>query len=207
MKKINFIAVAFTAILSQSVNANSTIWSHIIGAKAGTENKIVIWQNTDHDNGVSFKNGNTGEDKNTAVLPGDERKILRNCPPAERGLGFRNTYGVAMLQNIPIISKSIFTKNDKGIRRGAETAYWSNDAKKTYRDLPHIRKTSDANSIVCLHDGLIFRNINFIKTDDSNRRRAETAFWSNDAKKKYRNILPEENGRREQIYTGCSVGC
>ena len=31
MKKINFIAVAFTAILSQSVNANSTIWSHIIG--------------------------------------------------------------------------------------------------------------------------------------------------------------------------------
>lgn len=163
MKKINFIAVAFTAILSQSVNANSTIWSHIIGAKSGTENKIVIWQNTDHDNGVSFKNGetaifhmngNTGEDKNTAVLPGDERKILRNCPPAERGLGFRNTYGVAMLQNIPIISKSIFTKNDKGIRR-----------------------------------------------------RAETAYWSNDAKKKYRNILPEENGRREQIYTGCSVGC
>lgn len=162
MKKINFIAVAFTAILSQSVNANSTIWAHIIGAKAGTENKIVIWQNTDHDNGVSFKNGetaifhmngNTGEDKNTAVLPGDERKILRNCPPAERGLGFRNTYGVAMLQNIPIISKSIFTKNDKGIRRGAETA-----------------------------------------------------FWSNDAKKKYRNILPEENGRREQIYMDCSFG-
>ena len=163
MKKINFIAVAFTAILSQSVNANSTIWSHIIGAKAGTENKIVIWQSPNHDNGVSFKNGetaifhmngNTGEDKNTAVLPGDERKILRNCPPAERGLGFRNTYGVTMLQNIPIISKSIFTKNDKGIRRGAETA-----------------------------------------------------FWSNDAKKKYRNILPEENGRREQIYTDCSVGC
>ena len=163
MKKINFIAVAFTAILTQSVNANSTIWSHIIGAKAGTENKIVIWQSPNHDNGVSYKNGetaifhmngNTGEDKNTAVLPGDERKILRNYPPAERGLGFRNTYGVAMLQNIPIISKSIFTKNDKGIRRGAETA-----------------------------------------------------FWSNDAKKKYRNILPEENGRREQIYTDCSVGC
>ena len=163
MKKINFIAVAFTAIISQSVNANSTIWSRIIGAKAGTENKNIVWQNTDHDNGVSFKNGetaifhrsgNNGENKNTAVLPGDERKILRNCPPAERGLGFRNTYGVAMLQNIPIISKSIFTKNDKGIRRGAETA-----------------------------------------------------FWSNDAKKKYRNVLPEENGRREQIYTDCSVGC
>lgn len=162
MKKINFIAVAFTAILSQSVNANSTIWSHIIGAKAGTENKIVIWQSPNHDNGVSFKNGetaifnmngNTGEDKNTAVLPGDERKILRNCPPAERGLGFRNTYGVAMLQNIPIISKSIFTKNDKGIRRGAETA-----------------------------------------------------FWSNDAKKKYRNMFPEETGRREQIYMDCSFG-
>ncbi|MBR4269863.1 MAG: hypothetical protein IKQ47_08820 [Prevotella sp.] len=163
MKKINFIAVAFTAILSQSVNANSTIWSHIIGAKSGTENKIVIWQNTDHDNGVSFKNGetaifhrsgNNGENKNTAVLPGDERKILRNCPPAERGLGFRNTYGVAMLQNIPIISKSIFTKNDEGTKR-----------------------------------------------------RNETAFWSNDSKKIYRNILPEENGRREQIYTDCSVGC
>ena len=162
MKKINFIAVAFTAILSQSVNANSTIWSHIIGAKAGTENKIVIWQSPNHGNGVSFKNGetaifhrsgNNGEDKNTAVLPGDERKILRNYPPAERGLGFRNTYGVAMLQNIPIISKSIFTKNDKGIRRGAETA-----------------------------------------------------FWSNDAKKKYRNVLPEENGRREQIYMDCSFG-
>ena len=162
MKKINLIAVAFTAILSQSVNANSTIWSHIIGAKAGTENKIVIWQSPDHDNGVSFKNGetaifhrsgNNGEDKNTAVLPGDERKILRNYPPAERGLGFRNTYGVVMHQNIPIISKSIFIKNDKGIRRGAETA-----------------------------------------------------FWSNDAKKKYRNVLPEENGRREQIYTDCSFG-
>ena len=162
MKKINFIAVAFTAILSQSATADSTIWSHIIGAKAGTENKIVIWQSPNHDNGVSFKNGetaifhmngNTDEDKNTAVLPGDERKILRNCPPAERGLGFRNTYGVAMLQNIPIISKSIFTKNDKGIRRGAETV-----------------------------------------------------FWSNDAKKKYRNILPEKNGRREQIYMDCSFG-
>lgn len=162
MKKINFIAVAFTAILSQSVNANSTIWSHIIGAKAGTENKIVIWQSPNHNNGVSFKNGetaifhmngNTGEDKNTAVLPSDERKILRNCSPAERGLGFRNTYGVAMLQNIPIISKSIFTKNDKGIRRGAETA-----------------------------------------------------FWSNDAKKKYRNMFPEETGRREQIYMDCSFG-
>ena len=163
MKKINFIAVAFTAILSQSANANSTIWSHIIGAKSGTENKIVVWQNTDHDNGVSFKNGetaifhrsgNSSEDKNTAVLPGDERKILRNCPPAERGLGFRNTYGVAMHQEKSVIFKSIFTKNDKGIRRGAETA-----------------------------------------------------FWSNDAKKKYRNVLPEENGRREQIYTDCSVGC
>ena len=162
MKKINFIAVAFTAILSQSATADSTIWSHIIGAKAGTENKIVIWQSPNHDNGVSFKNGetaifhmngNTGEDKNTAVLPGDERKILRNCPPAERGLGFRNTYGVAMHQEKFVIFKSIFTKNDKGIRRGAETA-----------------------------------------------------FWSNDAKKKYRNILPEENGRREQIYTDCSFG-
>lgn len=162
MKKINFIAVAFTAILSQSVNANSTIWSHIIGAKAGTENKIVIWQSPDHNNGVSFKNGetaifhrsgNSSEDQNTAVLPGDERKILRNYPPAERGLGFRNTYGVAMHQEKVVIFKSIFTKNDKGIRRGAETA-----------------------------------------------------FWSNDAKKKYLNILPEENGRREQIYTDCSFG-
>lgn len=162
MKKINFIAVAFTAILSQSVNANSTIWSHIIGAKAGTENKIVIWQSPDHDNGVSFKNGetaifyrsgNNGENKNTAVLPGDERKILRNYPPAERGLGFRNTYGVAILQEKPVIFKSIFTKNDKGIRRGAETA-----------------------------------------------------FWSNDAKKKYRNMFPEETGRREQIYMDCSLG-
>ena len=157
MKKINFIAVAFTAILSQSVNANSTIWSHIIGAKAGTENKIVIWQSPNHDNGVSFKNGetaifhmngNTGEDKNTAVLPGDERKILRNCPPAERGLGFRNTYGVAMLQNIPIISKSIFTKNDKGIRRGAETAFWSNDAKKKYRNVLPTETNGTNRSIV-----------------------------------------------------------
>ncbi len=162
MKKIYFIAVAFTAILSQSVNANSTIWSHIIGAKAGTENKIVIWQSPDHDNGVSFKNGetaifhrsgNNGEDKNTAVLPGDERKILRNYPPAERGLGFRNTYGVAMHQEKVVIFKSIFIKNDKGIRRGAETA-----------------------------------------------------FWSNDAKKKYRNMFPEETGRREQIYMDCSFG-
>jgi hypothetical protein len=59
-----------------------------------------------------------------------------------------------MLQNIPIISKSIFTKNDEGTKR-----------------------------------------------------RNETAFWSNDSKKIYRNMLPEENGRREQIYTDCSVGC
>lgn len=163
MKKINFIAVAFTAILSQSATADSTIWSRIIGAKAGTENKNIVWQNTDHDNDVSFKNGetaifyrsgNNGENKNTAVLPGEERKILRNYPPTERGLGFRNTYGVAMHQEKPIIYKSIFTKNDKGIRRGAETA-----------------------------------------------------FWSNDAKKKYRNMFPEETGRREQIYTDCSVGC
>ncbi len=162
MKKINFIAVAFTAILSQSVNANSTIWSRIIGAKAGTENKIVIWQSPNHDNGVSFKNGetaifhmngNTGEDKNTTVLPGDEKKILRNYPPAERGLGFRNTYGVAMHQEKSVIFKSIFTKNDEVIRCGAETA-----------------------------------------------------FWSNDAKKKYRNMFPEETGRREQIYMDCSFG-
>ena len=101
-----------------------------------------------------------------------------------------------MLQEKPFILKSIFTKNVEGIRCGAETAFWSNDAKKTYRDLPHIRKTSDANSIVCLHDGLIFRNLNFIKTDDSNRRRDETAFWSNDSKKIYRNMLPVENGRK-----------
>ncbi|MDY4161942.1 MAG: hypothetical protein SOX94_10670 [Prevotella sp.] len=162
MKKFNLIAVAFTAILSQSATADSTIWSHIIGAKAGTENKNIVWQNTDHDNGVSFKNGetaifyrsgNNGEDKNTAVLPGDERKILRNCPPAERGLGFHNTYGMAMHQEKVVIFKSIFTKNDERIKCGAETAFWSNDSKKIYR-----------------------------------------------------NMLPEENGRREQIYTDYSFG-
>ena len=99
MKKINFIAVAFTAILSQSVNASTGAFFPKGGKTIGTDNIIILKEKS-------------------------------------------------------VIFKSIFTKNDKGIRRGAETA-----------------------------------------------------FWSNDAKKKYRNILPEENGRREQIYTDCSVGC
>jgi hypothetical protein len=67
---------------------------------------------------------------------------------AEIGKGFRNTYGVAMHQEKVVIFKSIFTKNDKGIRRGAETAYWSNDAKKILRNLPPTETNGTNRSIV-----------------------------------------------------------
>ena len=166
MKKINFIAVAFTAILSQSVIANNA--KEAIGANIGSEDNAVriieearpeaaprgIFVLTKEARPEAAPRGIfvlTDKARPEAAPRGARPEMApRN---AEIGKGFRNTYGVAMLQNIPIISKSIFTKNDKGIRRGAETT-----------------------------------------------------FWSNVAKKKYRNILPEENGRREQIYMDCSFG-
>jgi hypothetical protein len=175
MKKINFIAVAFTAILSQSVIANNA--KEAIGANIGSEDNAVriieearpeaaprgIFVLTDKARPEAAPRGIfvlTDKARPEAAPRGARPEMApRGARPemaprnAEIGKGFRNTYGVAMHQEKVVIFKSIFTKNDKGIRRGAETA-----------------------------------------------------FWSNDAKKKYRNVLPEENGRREQIYMDCSFG-
>ena len=200
MKKINFIAVAFTAILSQSVNANNA--KEAIGANIGSEDNAVriieearpeaaprgifvltdkarpeaaprgIFVLTDKARPEAAPRGIfvlTDKARPEAAPRGARPEMAprgarpeaapRGARPemaprnAEIGKGFRNTYGVAMHQEKVVIFKSIFTKNDKGIKRGAETAFWPNDSKKIYR-----------------------------------------------------NMLPEENGRREQIYMDCSFG-
>ena len=120
MKKINFIAVAFTAILSQSANASTGAFFPKGGKTIGTDNIIILKEKS-------------------------------------------------------VISNGILIGSEKHHKRCGETARRSEKI--------------------------------FIWNNESDKRRAETAYWSNDAKKKYRNILPEENGRREKIYTDCSVGC